>query len=101
MIEKLMLSLFLTLVLEGIFGICWGLRGRDLYLLVLVNVLTNPPVVLLNACTGLVFPLEIGAVLVEGWLYRSMGERISFPWLFAVCVNLFSYSVGGLISYLL
>ena len=41
-------SLALTLVLEELFALLWGLRGRrELTVVALVNVLTNPPVVLL------------------------------------------------------
>ena len=101
MIARLAVSLALTLVLEGCFGYCWGLRGRDLYLLLLVNLLTNPVVVLTNALTGLVLPLELGAVAVEGALYRLLGEKVRCPWLFAVCVNTFSYCAGIGIQYLI
>ena len=41
-------SLALTLVLEELFALLWGLRGRrELTVVALVNILTNPPVVLL------------------------------------------------------
>ena len=42
----LILSLALTLVLEGLFALIWGVRGKgDWLLLLLVNAVTNPIVV--------------------------------------------------------
>ncbi len=48
MLLELALSLGLTLLLEGTFVLVWGVRGRDLLLVLLANVLTNPAVVLLH-----------------------------------------------------
>ncbi len=90
-------SLALTLVFEGAAALVWGLRRRDLLLLVLVNILTNPLAVLLHA----LFPgwtvtvvLETGVVLVEGALYGRLGHAVSRPWLFALCANGFSFCMG-------
>ncbi len=48
MLTTLAISLALTLALEEAFALVWGLRGRrELGTVVLVNILTNPPVVLL------------------------------------------------------
>ena len=44
------ISLGLTLLFEGAFALAWGLRGRDLTLCALVNLLTNPPLVFLVLC---------------------------------------------------
>lgn len=91
------LSLMLTLVFEGIIGLIWGLRKKDLLLLVLVNVLTNPAAVLLHA----LFPgwavtaaLEAGVVSAEGILYRRLGYCVRRPWLFSLCANGFSFCMG-------
>ena len=101
------LSLGLTLLFEVPFAALWGLRRRDLSLCVLVNVLTNPIVVL---CTLLwrsyipysdVLPvavLEIAAIVTEGLLYRKLGEQIRRPLLFSVCANALSYGLGLLIN---
>ena len=48
MISILAISLALTLAVEVPVAFCWGLRRRDLLLCVLVNLLTNPAVVLLH-----------------------------------------------------
>lgn len=102
---SLAVSLALTLILELLFALLWGVKRHDLPLVALVNVLTNPVVVLCYAVTGICFPglllpvtlaLEVGAVLVEGWLLSTRSD-IRLPWLFAVCVNLFSFTVGSLL----
>ncbi|MBR4702862.1 MAG: hypothetical protein IKO91_03370 [Oscillospiraceae bacterium] len=103
LLASLGVSLALTLVLELLFAFLWGLRGRDLILCILVNVLTNPPVVLCALLWRAYAPgpewlpvplLEAGAVLVEGLFYRRNGERVRRPFLFSLCANAFSYGLG-------
>ena len=103
---SLAVSLALTLALELGFALLWGAGRRDLPLVALANVLTNPPVVLGSTLAALFFPaalppvtfvLEAGAVLVEGRLFAERGG-IRFPWGFSLCANLFSFSVGLLIK---
>lgn len=95
-------SLLLTLALELGFALLWGVERRDLTLVALANVLTNPVVVLCYTAAaslvpGLLIPavavLELGAVAVEGWLFRTRSD-IRFPWAFALCANLFSFTIG-------
>lgn len=102
---SLAVSLALTLALELFFALLWGVRRRDLPLAALANCLTNPPVVLCHALAAgytpaLLLPatlaLELGAVLAEGYLYRTRSE-IKFPWLFSLCANLFSFTAGLLL----
>lgn len=102
---SLLLSLGLTLVLELTFALMWGVERRDLPLVGLVNLLTNPVVVLCHALaaaylpqllTGATLALELGAASVEGWLYHSCGH-VKFPWGFSLCANLFSFTVGLLL----
>lgn len=92
-------------MLELGLALLWGAGRRDLPLVALANVLTNPVAVLFHALAALFFPaallpvtlaLEAGAVLVEGRLFATRGG-IRFPWGFALCANLFSFSVGLLI----
>lgn len=95
-------SLGLTLLLELPFVYLWGLRSRhDLTLAVLVNVLTNPAAVFLHGLGVPALPLEAAVVLVEGGCYRFRGERIRHPWRLALWANVFSYSVGCLLNYIL
>ena len=110
MLTILAVSLALTLVFEELFALAWGLRGRrELGLVALVNVLTNPPVVLLyyTATTLLGWcavpvtaVLEAAAVLVEWRCYRAYSEQVKKPFLFALLINLFSYGAGCVINLL-
>lgn len=106
MVISLALSLGLTLLAELGAGLLLGLRRKqDLLLVALVNVLTNPVVVLvLNlACLYgfyswyLVAALELAALLTEGLLYRGRLEyRKINPFLLSWILNSISY-FGGLI----
>ena len=103
-------SLALTLVLEELFALLWGLRGRrELTVVALVNVLTNPPVVFLHhTAVGLLgwnaavvtAVLETAAVLVEWRCYRLCSDQLQRPLLFALLANLFSYGAGRVINLL-
>ncbi len=105
----LLISLGLTVVLELIFALVFKVRGeRDFVLVIVVNVITNPAVVLLNYLllrdTALprmpvIFVLEAAAVLVEAFYYRRYAETIKKPFLFSLCANVFSFSIGLLINY--
>ena len=104
MLTSFVLSLGLTLVFELTFALLWGLRRRDLLLCLLVNVLTNPVVVLLY----LLFPhpaatavWECTAAAVEGWHYCRYGQNIRAPWLFSVLCNAISFSLGLVINHFL
>ena len=92
-----LLPLVLTIVFEGAIALAWGLRRRDLLLLVLLNVLTNPAAVLLHV----LFPgrlvtaaLELGVVALEGICYMKLGSADRRPWLFSLCANAFSFCLG-------
>lgn len=104
-------SLGLTLALETPVAYAWGLRDRhNLAVAVLVNVLTNPAVVLLNfwlsVRTGwprlaVQLPLEALAVTVEAVCYRECGKDIRRPALLSLCANGFSYCTGLLLNAML
>jgi hypothetical protein len=101
----------MTLVLETGFFLVIGKRNKkDLLLVVMVNILTNPVVVLIywlavlrawwNSILVLV-PLEIVAVLVEGCYYKKYGNSFKRPYLFSLAANTFSYGAGVLIQLLI
>ena len=104
LLTSLLISLLLTLVLELAFALAWGVRKRGLLLVILMNILTNPAVVLLHffctvflGWTGFlpIAVLEAAAIVAEGLCCRGMIRR---PWLFACCINLFSYGAGELLQ---
>ena len=93
-------ALLMTLALELVFALVWGLRNQQLWMVVLMNVLTNPAA---NALYGFMTAylgwqrllpaiiLETAVITVEGLCCRDFMKK---PWLFAVLVNLFSYTAG-------
>lgn len=100
-------SLVWTELFELIMAALWGIREeRDLILVLLGNLLTNPLVVFFHylarhqgrSTDGFVFILEIGAVLIEGLIYDKAGRDISYPYFFSICANIFSYALGMLLS---
>ena len=103
MLMRLALSLGLTLALEGLFGLIWGLKGRrDWLLLLLVNCVTNPLVVTLHTCVSsapAVTALLEGAAVAAEWLaYRRWGRTVRPALLFSLCANCFSFFSGVLIN---
>ena len=102
----LAVALALTLSLELVFSLFWGLRKKELLLIVLMNILTNPAVNLLYwwaYLVGWVSPLfvlalEAVVVITEGFCCRGIVRR---PWLFACFVNLFSFGMGELLKVLI
>ena len=108
-VASLALSLALTLALETGFFFSTGKRDRkDAVLVVMVNIITNPVVVLTywlaflytnwNVFAVLIV-LEIFAVLTEGYYYRKYGRGFRRPYLFSLGANAFSYGVGVLIQF--
>ena len=104
----LALSLVLTLALETGFFLLLGKRNKkDLFLLVMANMITNPAVVLLYWLMALYtgwnrtlikIPLELFAVLIEGHYYKKYGKTFGRPYLFSLAANAFSFGVGVLIQ---
>jgi len=105
---SLLLSLGLTLVFEAAFFFCIGNRDkRDLLLLVLVNVITNPVVVLLFWLNSyytrwnvvlVTAVLEVLAVMAEGLYYKRYGQSFRRPFLFSLAANAVSYGLGLLLQ---
>lgn len=101
---SMLTALALTVAFELAFALVWGLRKKQLLLVILMNILTNPAVNLLYTCAyflgweswGLVLLLEAAAVVTEGCCCRGV---IKHPWLFAILINAFSYSMGELLQH--
>ena len=109
--KSLAISLIMTLLLETGFFFLVGKRNKkDLLLLVMVNVLTNPVVVSIYWLTVLymnfnhvliTIPLELFAILTEGFYYKKYGLDFSRPYLFSVAANAFSFGMGVLLQKIL
>lgn len=110
LLYALALSLVLTVALELGFFFLTGKRDKkDVSLVVLVNVVTNPAVVLsywlLIRYTNLpgavmLIPLELFAVLCEGCYYKKYGRDFKRPYLFSFAANAFSFGTGLLLQLL-
>ena len=105
----LVVSLALTLAVELPLLCAFGLRGKELVIGVLVNVMTNPPVVfaynLLCAFTEIpraasLAVLETAAFLAEGAVFKA-GTELKRPFLVSLAVNGISFSAGLMISLLI
>ena len=101
-------SLGLTILIELLFAIIIGIRNKkDLLLVGLVNILTNPPVVLayyiliFYAGIGGIYikvPLEITVILVEMYYYKSYGNTFKHPFWFSFFANAVSFGIGEIIN---
>ena len=104
----LIISLAITLLLETGFFFLVGKRNKkDLLLVIMVNVLTNPAVVLLYwlsvlytdiNSTAVKAVLELLAILIEGYYYRRYAQDFKRPFLFSFAANVFSFTIGVLIQ---
>ena len=103
------ISLLLTWALESIAYLFVKKKClRDFLVLLLVNLVTNPIVVLISvgaaldgfAELALTAVLEVSAVLAEWLLYKNCAKNISRPLVFALCANAFSYFTGLILQLL-
>ncbi len=102
------MSLLLTVLIEGLVALLWGLRGKkSFFLVLLVNVLTNPAAVLVywlyqvyagEHSLPVQVVIELIVVTVEAYIYRSFAEDDRFqvprPIRLAILANVFSWGIG-------
>ena len=101
MLSSLVLSLIMTWLLELAFAFLLGIRrSKDLLLILLVNLITNPAVVYLALTFRYSLPswflIPLLAIGVEALYYRSYALTIRHPWLFSLAANVISYGIGWL-----
>ena len=95
---SLIISLAATLIIELALALLFKVRGKGLWAVVAVNLLTNPPLVLTwSFYPALLIPMELTAVLIEGCCYRLFPKRFSKPFLFSFLFNLSSFLIGGIL----
>ncbi len=102
------ISLGLTLFVEEAFAFITGIRsGKDLGLVFLVNLLTNPVAVMcyyyVTFCTDLNYfvikiPIELVVIIIEGLYYRKYASSIHKPFLFSTWANIFSFGTGLILN---
>lgn len=107
MTDIFLFSLGMTLILELAYAWLWGVKGKDFVVVILMNILTNPLVVLwhytfldLGIWINTVLP-ELAAVITEILLMVRFGKSIQKPVSLGICINLFSYFVGFIINIML
>ncbi len=108
-IKALTFCLAATILLETLFALFVGVRGRkNLLTVVLVQVITNPCVVLtmMWCMTHLSWhhawyelPIEALVVIVEWLIYKKFVKDIKRPFAFSLAANYFSYSFGIVLGY--
>ena len=109
--EMFVISLIMTECIEIIAAVCLGIRKQScLLLIILVNCLTNPPVVFLAwtaRASGIVTEeyrkvflyiiIEILVVIAEGFIYHRFMKENEHPFLFSLCTNVISFGIGCLL----
>ena len=114
MFESLVISLFLTLMIEISLALIVKIRDEENLTTVLwVNVLTNPVVVFTANMTSIILDnyfitraviyfLEIMVVIVEGYLFKKYLKDLKMnPYLFALYLNGISFLTGEVINLIL
>lgn len=103
--------LALTIIIELLLALILGVRNKkDIINIILVNVITNPIVVLTPIIVYLkfggyyprivLFILEILTVLIEGLIYKKVLEYKKINWiLLSLILNAASFVIGEVINY--
>ena len=112
MILSLLISLFLTIIIELTVSFIIGIRNKDdIKVVILVNICTNPIVVYIANCLMLftndfiynigVAILEMLVVMVEFVLYKKYlkFDKVS-PFAISLINNVISFSIGVVINYI-
>ena len=102
--------LVLTIIIELVLALILGVREKkDIINIILVNVITNPIVVLtpiiiylkFNSSMGRIslYILEVLTVLVEGLIYKKVLEYKKINWiLLSLILNATSFIIGEVIN---
>ena len=102
-IKSIGVSLLLTLFIELAISFALGKRGRMLLVVAMVNLLTNPLVVIITLQGYLrrwpnpgmwVICLEIVAAMSEALIYRHFRRWFQHPVLFSLLLNGLSFGLG-------
>ena len=109
-VSGLLTALALTVVIEAVAAFALGIRSlKSQTIVLLANLITNP---LLNCVLTAVsfyispmayywflIPLEIIAVITEGWIFSSVLRPKMNPFLLSLVINVCSYFLGTMILY--
>ena len=110
MIKSLIISLFLTLIIELTVSFIIGIRDKtDLAVVFWTNVITNPIVVYIANCLLLlrndliynivIFIMEVIVVIVEFLIYKKLlSYKKKSPFFISCINNVVSFFIGMIIS---
>lgn len=108
----IIISFITTLLVELVISLLLKVKDKkDIMNIILVNIMTNPLLVILtvyiNIVYGLIYrniliyPLEILVVLSEGLVYKKyLNYKKINPYLLSLILNTSSYLIGLIINYL-
>ena len=105
-IETLLISLSLTIIFETVLALLWGVRQkRDILLIVLANIVTNPVAVTLYyffckylGLRFMVVLIELGVVIIEALIYEHRASDIKKCLWFSAAANIASYGLGYILN---
>lgn len=112
MYENIVFSFFsclcITIIVELVIGFFCGVRKKkDILLIILVNIITNPMVVFVVNLFKIFSPryvivilivLEVSAFVIEGIIYKKYLKKDTNPFFLSLVANFSSYLGGKLIS---
>lgn len=111
--KVMLICLICTIILELIPSIIIGIRSKkDIFNIVLTNIITNPIVVFTSFIISLKFGhqvrviymiiIEIAVVLIEALIYKKTISDLKMnPLLFSIILNASSYFIGEVINNLI
>ncbi len=103
--KYMLICLSLTIVIECIIAFIIGIRKKDLVIVLLVNILTNPLVVSISSSIDFKYGikyknysmiiLEILVLIIEGLIYKkNLDYKKINPFLISLILNASSYLFG-------
>lgn len=107
--KYMLISLCLTIIIEVTISLILKVRNKkDILLIVLVNLMTNPLVVSISFITNIlhglkmyyivIVILEILAILIEGLVYKKyLNYKKINPFVLSLILNLISYLSGFIV----
>ena len=103
LLEMFSVSLILTFLLELPIVWCFGLRRwKEILLVILINILTNPAAVLLHWLGIPQLPIESAVLIIEASIYYIFSKdnnwNIPHPLILALTANAFSWLCGMFIQ---
>ena len=100
LIKMMLFSFLITAAVEVPLSLLFGARKKGLLIVLIVNLITNPPAVFL----AYLILMECAVILIEWGLYRRMDRKLPVvrkPLLAAVVLNVTSYLSGVVLNRLI